>query len=173
MDKETSRASEHLMDWLKDAHAMEEQAETMLKGMASRIESYPDLHQRIEQHIEETKEQQRLIRGCIKRRGADTSLLKDLTGKATATFQGFSGMLVSDEVVKGSMFSFAFENLEIAAYSQLQEAASYVGDAETAEVCGRILLEERAMAQWLEHNSPALVRHFLARADNPEAQAKR
>lgn len=173
MDKEKSRASEHLMDWLRDAHAMEEQAETMLKSMASRIQSYPDLHRRIQQHIEETREQQRLVRGCIERRGGDTSLLKDLTAKTMAAFQGFSGAFASDEVVKGGMFSFAFENLEIAAYSQLQEAANYVGDAETAEICGRILLEERAMAQWLEGNSPALVRHFLARADNPDTQAKR
>lgn len=173
MDRNNSRASEHLMDWLKDAHAMEEQAETMLKSMASRIESYPDLHQRISRHIEETKEQQRLIRGCIERRGGDTSLLKDMTAKAVATFQGFSGVFASDEVVKGCLFSFSFENLEIAAYSQLQEAATYVGDLETAEVCGGILAQERAMAQWLEHNSPALVRHFLARADDPDAQAKR
>ncbi|GAB3086479.1 ferritin-like domain-containing protein [Bordetella muralis] len=161
------------MDWLRDAHAMEEQAETMLKSMASRIENYPDLHQRIQRHIEETREQQRLVRSCIERRGGDTSMLKDLTAKAMATFQGFSGVFASDEVVKGSLFSFAFENLEIAAYSQLKEAAAFVGDVETAEICERILLEERAMAQWLEHNSPALVRHFLARAQNPEAQAKR
>jgi ferritin-like metal-binding protein YciE len=173
MDTQQSRASEHLMDWLRDAHAMEEQAETMLKSMAARIESYPELHQRIERHIEETREQQRLIRSCIERRGGDTSLMKDMAAKAMATFQGFSGAFASDEVMKGSMFSFAFENLEIAAYSQLQEAATYCGDLETAEICKRILVEERAMAQWIEHNTAALVRHFLARADDPNAQAKR
>lgn len=173
MDRNDSRASEHLMDWLRDAHAMEEQAETMLGSMLSRIESYPELRQRIQRHIEETREQQRLVRQCIERRGGDTSLLKDLTGKAMATFQGFAGVFAADEVVKGTMFSFAFENLEIAAYSQLKVAADVVGDAETAAVCQRILEEERAMAQWIEHNSAALVRSFLARADDPDAQAKR
>jgi len=173
MERNDSKASEHLMDWLRDAHAMEEQAETMLNSMASRIENYPDLHQRIQRHIEETREQQRLVRSCIERRGGDTSMLKDLTAKAMATFQGFSGVFASDEVVKGSLFSFAFENLEIAAYTQLKEAASFVGDTETAEICQRILVEEQAMAQWLADNSPALVRHFLARAQDPDAQAKR
>ncbi|CKH75925.1 ferritin-like domain-containing protein [Achromobacter xylosoxidans] len=173
MERDNSQANEHLLDWLRDAHAMEEQAETMLNSMLSRIESYPDLRQRIQQHVEETREQQRLVRQCIERRGGDTSLLKDLTGKAMATFQGFAGVFASDEVVKGAMFSFAFENLEIAAYSQLKEAAEFVGDTETAAVCERILAEERAMAQWLEHNSPALVRHFLARANDPDALAKR
>lgn len=173
MERNDSRASEHLMDWLRDAHAMEEQAETMLKSMVARIENYPEVQQRILRHIDETREQQRLVRACIERRGGDTSALKDLAGKAMATFQGFSGMFASDEVVKGAMFSYAFENLEIAAYSQLVEAARYVGDTETAQVCERILQEEQAMAQWLAHNSGALVRHFLARADDPSAQAKR
>lgn len=44
---------------------------------------------------------------------------------------------------------------------------------ETAAVCDRILQEERAMAQWLEHNNPGLVRQFLARVDDPNIQAKR
>ncbi len=34
---------ENLMDWLRDAHAMEQQAEQMLKAQAARIEHYPQL----------------------------------------------------------------------------------------------------------------------------------
>ncbi len=64
MDSTHSRASKHLMDWLRDAHAMEEQAETMLNSMLSRVEHYPELHQRIQQHIEETRTQQSLVRQC-------------------------------------------------------------------------------------------------------------
>ena len=32
---------EHYHDWLRDAHAMEKQAESMLESMASRIDNYP------------------------------------------------------------------------------------------------------------------------------------
>ncbi|SEK05446.1 protein of unknown function [Achromobacter sp. NFACC18-2] len=71
------------------------------------------------------------------------------------------------------MFSYAFENLEIAAYSQLVEAAKFVGDAETAAVCECILQEMRVMAEWIEHNMPGLMRQFLFRAEDPESQAKR
>ncbi|SUG47546.1 YciE [Salmonella enterica subsp. arizonae] len=35
--------TEHYHDWLRDAHAMEKQAESMLESMASRIENYPDI----------------------------------------------------------------------------------------------------------------------------------
>ncbi len=46
---------EHYHDWLRDAHAMEKQAESMLESMASRIDNYPELRARIEQHLSEPK----------------------------------------------------------------------------------------------------------------------
>jgi len=39
---------ERLNQWLRDAHAMELQAEHMLNGLAGRIESYPELGTRID-----------------------------------------------------------------------------------------------------------------------------
>src|SRR5690554_5885107 len=36
-------ATDHLLDWLRDAHAMEQQAEKMLQGMAQRLEHYDEL----------------------------------------------------------------------------------------------------------------------------------
>mgnify|MGYP002716823196 CR=1 FL=1 len=43
----TTEAREHLLDWLRDAHAMEQQAEKMLKAQAERLEHYPELKARI------------------------------------------------------------------------------------------------------------------------------
>ncbi|TIQ91283.1 MAG: DUF892 family protein, partial [Mesorhizobium sp.] len=45
-----SETREWLVQWLRDAHAMEEQAETMLNGQLSRLESYPELRERISLH---------------------------------------------------------------------------------------------------------------------------
>ena len=61
----TTSAKDHLLDWLRDAHAMEEQAEHMLRSQSSRLEHYPQLKARIDQHIEETREQQRMVKSCI------------------------------------------------------------------------------------------------------------
>ena len=36
-------ARENLLDWLRDAHAMEQQAETMLNAQVERLEHYPEL----------------------------------------------------------------------------------------------------------------------------------
>jgi ferritin-like metal-binding protein YciE len=46
--------NEHLVDWLRDAYAMEKQAESMLKAQSSRLENYPELRQRIDQHLQGT-----------------------------------------------------------------------------------------------------------------------
>ncbi|WP_053572263.1 DUF892 family protein [Caballeronia cordobensis] len=45
---------EHLLDWLRDAHATEQQAEQMLLAQSGRLEHYPQLKARIDQHLEET-----------------------------------------------------------------------------------------------------------------------
>ena len=58
---------DNLLDWLRDAHAMEQQAEKMLEAQAGRLENYPQLKTRIQQHLEETRGQQRLLEGCLER----------------------------------------------------------------------------------------------------------
>ncbi len=173
MDRNDTSAKEHLLDWLRDAHAMEEQAETMLTAMEGRLEHYPELRTRITQHIQETRHQAERLRHCIRDMDGDTSLLKDMTGKFMATMQGFSGAMASDEVVKGAMFSYAFEHMEIAAYRNLIAAARIVGDTRTASVCEGILGEEIAMAKWLEEHMDAVVSQFLVRSEKNPGAAKR
>ena len=168
----TTAANDHLNDWLRDAHAMELQAETMLKAQAERLEHYPDLRARIVQHIEETRGQQGILKDIMTRRGIDNSVLKDLGGKLTAFGQGVGGMMASDEVVKGAMAGYVFENLEIASYTSLIGAANAVGDSATAAACERILVEEKAMAAWLLEHLPQITAAFLARSATPGAEAK-
>ena len=56
--------TENLLSWLRDAHAMEQQAEQMLTAQKGRLENYPKLRTRIEKHIEKP----RARRPCWKRR---------------------------------------------------------------------------------------------------------
>lgn len=164
---------ENLMDWLRDAHAMERQAEQMLTAQAKRIEHYGALKARIEQHIQETRHQAERIEGCIERLGGTTSTLKDLGGKSMAMAQGMSGIFASDEVVKGTMASYTFEHMEIASYQILAATAGMLGDHETKQVCESILREEQAMADWLKDNLDSVTTQYLQRAETPEATAKR
>lgn len=168
----TTAANDHLNDWLRDAHAMEQQAETMLKAQAERLEHYPDLRARIVQHIEETRGQQAILDEILARRGISNSVMKDLGGKLAAFGQGVGGMMTSDEVVKGAMAGYVFENLEIASYTSLIGAATAVGDTATAAACERILVQEKEMAAWLLQHLPQITAAFLARSATPGAEAK-
>ena len=164
---------ERLIEWLRDAHAMEAQAETMLTKQASRIEHYPELKARIEQHIAETQNQAKLIEGCLQRYDTSNSGIKDLGGKMMAMGQAMGGMMVNDEIVKGAQMGYVFENLEIASYEILIAAADAVGDTQTAEVCRRILVEEEAMADWMRSHLAELTQAYLTRTAMPNTEAKR
>lgn len=154
---------ERLIEWLRDAHAMEAQAESMLTKQASRIEHYPQLKARIEQHITETQNQAKLIETCLQRYDKSYSGLKDLGGKMMAMGQAMGGMMVNDEVVKGAQMGYVFENLEIASYEILIAAAKAVGDTQTEEICTRILAEEVAMAEWMRSHLAELTQAYLTR----------
>jgi ferritin-like metal-binding protein YciE len=163
---------ENLNDWLRDAHAMEEQADKMLNAQAERLEHYPELRARIVQHIEETRGQRQILDGILTRRGISNSVVKDIGAKLMAFGQSVGGMTVSDEVVKGAMAGYVFENLEIASYTSLIAAAKAAGDTATAASCEQILVQEKAMAAWLLEHLPQITQAFLVRSATPGAEAK-
>ena len=92
----TTTADDNFNDWLRDAHAMEKQAEQMLTAQAERLEHYPELRARIVQHIDETRWQHSVLDEILARRGTDNSVLKDLGGRLAAFGQAVGGMAASD-----------------------------------------------------------------------------
>ena len=170
---DASRIDEELNQWLRDAHAMEGQAEQMLSSQAGRIKNYPDLAAGIERHLEQTRSQRQRLEGCISRRGSSTSTIKDAAAKFTAMMQGLSGTVMGDEVAKGAMASYTFEHFEISAYKMLVAAAREAGDTETARVCEEICREEEAMAGWLSDMLPKIATSYLQRSAHEMEEAKR
>ena len=166
-------AEKRLVEWLSDAHAMEQQAEQMMKTQAGRIENYPEVVQQLERHIEETKNQSKKVESCLARYDESASAIKDVASKMTALGQTFSGMFAGDEVVKGCLAWTTFEHFEIASYRILIAAAEEAGDQETKRACEEILKEEVAMAAWLEQNTPRIVQQYMQREQAPGADAKR
>lgn len=164
---------ENLLAWLRDAHAMELQAEQLLRAQLKRIEHYPTLKTRVEEHLQETLGQQKVVEECIRRLGGEPSTMKDLAAEAMAWGHAAAGMFANDEVLKDSLASFAFENVEIASYTMLIAAARDLGDEETARACESILPQEQAMAAWILKHLPELTSQYLARDVTPGAEAKR
>ena len=117
---------DRLVQWLRDAHAMEAQAESMLKAQSSRLKNYPVLRQRIDQHISETQRQATRLEQCLERLGSGASTMKDAAGKMTAMMQGLGGVFAGDEVAKGALAGYTFEHFEIGSYVALVAAAEEI-----------------------------------------------
>src|SRR2546430_16586037 len=81
------------LQWLRDAHAMEEQAQQMLSGTARRIKNYPELKAQLERHLDETGRHADMLRRCIERRGSNISTLKDTAAKLVAVWEGLGGVV--------------------------------------------------------------------------------
>lgn len=164
---------EHYHDWLRDAHAMEKQAESMLESMASRIDNYPDLRSRIEQHLSETKHQIGVLEEILDRNDISRSVLKDSMSKMVAFGQSIGGMFPSDEIVKGSISGYVFEQFEIACYTSLIAAAKRAGDTASVAALESILAQEQEMADWLLRHIPQTTEQFLLRSGASGVEAKK
>ena len=164
---------EHYHDWLRDAHAMEKQAESMLESMAGRIDNYPDLRARIEQHVNETKRQITVLEEILDRNEISRSVIKDSMSKMAALGQSIGGMFPSAEIVKGSISGYVFEQFEIACYTSLLAAAEKAGDTASIPAIEAILAEEREMADWLIKHIPQTTEQFLLRSDADGVEAKK
>ena len=165
-------ARENLAVWLRDAHAMEGQATELLEAQIQRLENYPEALPRLRQHLEETRDQQRLIEGCLERLGSGHSALKESAMKLAANVQGMLHGLASDEVMKHVLASHAFERYEAGCYRALATTAEAAGEAQIATTCRQIEEQEVAMARWLWDELPAITRKYLERAESGAA-AKR
>ena len=168
----TDDARETWINWLRDAHAMEAQAETMLTAQIARLETYPAVKMRMEQHLRETEAQRESLATLLEAHGESTSGLKDTMGKIMAAGQGLAGVFAADEVMKGALASYTFEHMEIASYTSLIAGAQELRLSDAVAVLEPILQQEVAMADWLAENLAPLTRSFLARADS-NLQAKR
>lgn len=162
---------DHLADWLRDAYAMEKHAVSFLERQLESIESYPALSQRIAEHKEETLWQITQLEKCMKMVGTEPSTFKNMIGTVSANMGAMGTMFASDEVLKDSIASTAFEHLEIASYKTIIAAAEAAGQPEIARICTGILDQEIAMAAWLEEHLPETTIQFLQR-DNAGLQAK-
>ena len=169
----TVTPQERLDRWLEQVYAMEKEAEILLDMQAERLRHYPLLRQRVIDHLGETQVQAEKVRACLERRGQSAPAVKGMLGGLMGMMHAGSTALASDEVVKASALSYAFEHLEIAAYQALRLAAEAAGDPQTRDVCTDILAQEQAMALWLGEHMEGTALDFLRREQTDPDAAKR
>ena len=119
---------ENYHNWLRDAHAMEKQAEVILITAIRRSENYPPLRTRLEQHLYETRRQLSSLQDIIARNHISRSALQDAMSRVAALGQSIGMMLPGDEVIKVIITAYVFAQFEVACYTALLTAAKRVGD---------------------------------------------
>ncbi|MDW6020516.1 ferritin-like domain-containing protein [Mesorhizobium sp. BAC0120] len=146
---------------LRNAHAMENQALSIMKPQVDSVENYPEVAQRLEQHVSETEGQIRRIETVLDDLGEDSSSLKDTALSAVGSLTAMGHSMAGDEILKNSFANFAFENYEIAAYRSLITLAQDAGFENSVGPLNENLAEEEAMAKWLEDNLPTVTHRYL------------
>ncbi|WP_322896246.1 MULTISPECIES: ferritin-like domain-containing protein [unclassified Yoonia] len=146
---------------LRNAHAMEKQALSIMEPQVSRLTHYPNLSQRLQSHISETEEQINRLDLILERLDESSSVIKDMMTSASGSMAAMGHAAASDEVLKNTMANLAFENFEIAAYLSLLTAAKLAGDTASIQPLEQSLEEERRMAAWVEEQVPTVTETFI------------
>lgn len=147
---------------LRNAHAMENQALSIMKPQLQRIENYPEVAAKLEQHISETEGQIGRLEEILSGLNEDHSTLKDVALSFSGSMAALGHTMAGDEILKNSFANFAFENFEIAAYKSLLTIAEAGGYGAAITGLQANLSEEKAMAEWLDNNLAALTTKFLS-----------
>ncbi len=85
--------------------------------------------------------------------------------KIAAMGQSIGGMFPQDEVVKGVISGYVFEQFEVACYTSLLTAAQKVNDHDSIADLESILAEERGMAEWLLQHIPDITEQYIIRSE--------
>ena len=140
-----------LVDYIEDAHAMEQNVSRMLDSMISTTDD-PEITEMLRHHKEETERQEQRLRERLDALGAGTSARKQAQTVAAALMKGAADQVRGDQAGKNARDGYTTEHMEIAAYQLLERLADRAGDRETAEVARQNRAEEEEMARKIDAN---------------------
>jgi ferritin-like metal-binding protein YciE len=146
-----TKLQQKLVDYVQDAHAMEQTVSTMLDSMISTTND-PEITKMLKHHKQQTQEHERRLRERLDALGAGTSTTKAVGGLGAALFKGVGDVARTDKPAKNARDGYMTEHMEIAAYELLERLAKRAGDEETAEVARKNRSDEEAMAKKIESN---------------------
>jgi len=143
---ERSPFQEKLIDYIEDAHALEQHVKVALDAFISAAPRVPELQDPLRHHREETDQHIERLEGRLAAYGKSPSKVKDAGMMLGAGGLGMLSKLRKDNAGKVARDGYTAEHLEIAAYELLERVAMRAGDEETAEVARRNRADEEAMA---------------------------
>jgi len=135
-----------LVDYIRDAHAMEINSLQMLKSMLLHT-SDSEMRSLIERHAAETEVHRDRLATRLEDLGESPSATKKAGVLLTAAMKGMIDQVRPDKPGKDARDAYVTEQVEIAAYELLRRLADRAGDERTAKIASQNLADEQTMAQ--------------------------
>ena len=158
---------------LKNAHAVEKQALSIMKPQVSRIENYPEVADRLRVHIDETNGQIARLDELLAGFDTSGSAMKDMSLSMSGSMAALAHSVAGDEIIKNSFANYAFEHFEIAAYKSLLVMAEDGGFSGATTALKQSLGEEEDMARWIDEHLPVVTRRYASLyAEGGSSEAK-
>lgn len=164
----TMSAQDIFLDGLRNAHAMEKQALSIMQPQLNRLEHYPEVSALLDNHIRETEGQIQRLDEILAGMDASASGLKDAGLSISGSMAALGHTLAGDEILKNSFANHAFENFEIAAYMSLITSAELCGAGSAISGLQQSLDEERRMAAAIAEGLDAVTRRYVQLAASDE-----
>jgi len=151
---------EKLSQYLNETLSFENAA---IPRLQSRIKEtqLEDVKQQLQQHLEVTKEQQNRLKQLITNLGArptkDSGQLPIIVPPRTLANTLKKSMTSAERQIKSAKEDLIIENAEITMYDTLLQVAQLMNAGDAVPVLNQSLAEERAMADWIRANTPAMI----------------
>ena len=155
------RARELLIVGLRNAHAMENQAQELLERQIGRTDDFPEVKQRLQDHLRETLTQKKRLEAALKEMDSSPSAIKDAVLSFGANVAAMGHAIAGDEIIKNTLANHAFENYEIAAYKSLIALCQQGNVRGFVTELRASLAEEERMAKWVSDNVEKVTLQYL------------
>jgi ferritin-like metal-binding protein YciE len=163
MSDTQTKGMDLLLTGLRNQHAVENQAISLLSRQVERLESYPEMEARMRQHIDESKAQVQRLEEILSALGSSHSALKDAGLSLSGNMAALMHTVAPDEVLKNTFANYAFEHFEIAAYRSLLTLFDAIGQTSGKAALEKSLGEEVEMAEWIDQHLADTTLRYLER----------
>jgi len=151
---------EKLAQYLNEALSFENAAVSRLQSRIKEIQ-LEDAKQQLKQHLEVTREQQNRLKQLITNLRArptnDSGQLPILVPPRTIANTLKKSMTSAEQQIKSAKEDLVIENAEVTMYDTLLQVAQLMNAGDAVPVLNQNLAEERAMADWIRANTPAMI----------------